>query len=118
MSDDLKEQLLDLTQQLLTCIAEADWETYQQLCDPTISAFEPEAHGHLIEGMEFHKFYFDQGGHLGTHKTTILSPHVRLLGENAAVVSYVRLVQSSASSGQAKSFRFEETRVWQRQDGQ
>lgn len=26
-----------------------------------MTAFEPEALGNLIEGMDFHKFYFDNG---------------------------------------------------------
>lgn len=29
--------------------------------DPQLTCFEPEAYGNLIEGMDFHKFYFDNG---------------------------------------------------------
>ena len=32
-----------------------------KLADPHITAFEPEARGHLVEGLEFHKFYFENG---------------------------------------------------------
>ena len=31
----------------------------RRLCDPHLTAFEPEAIGNLVEGLEFHKFYFD-----------------------------------------------------------
>ena len=31
----------------------------RRLCDPHLTAFEPEALGNLVEGLEFHKFYFD-----------------------------------------------------------
>ena len=31
----------------------------RRLCDPNMTAFEPEAIGNLVEGLEFHKFYFD-----------------------------------------------------------
>ena len=62
MDEDLKQELLDLNQQLLDCITAADWDTYQQLCDPTLTCFEPEAMGHLVSGMEFHQFYFQLGG--------------------------------------------------------
>ena len=29
--------------------------------DASLTCFEPEARGNLIEGMDFHKFYFDNG---------------------------------------------------------
>ena len=29
--------------------------------DPHLTAFEPEARGNLVEGLEFQKFYFDNG---------------------------------------------------------
>ncbi len=29
--------------------------------DPQLTCFEPEAHGNLIEGLDFHRFYFDNG---------------------------------------------------------
>lgn len=34
---------------------------YSKICDPHLTAFEPEAMGNLVEGMDFHKFYFDNG---------------------------------------------------------
>ena len=33
----------------------------RQICSSSLSCFEPEAKGQLIEGMDFHKFYFDNG---------------------------------------------------------
>ena len=41
-----------------------DWTTYQELCDPTLTAFEPEARGQRVEGMAFHRFYFNLGATL------------------------------------------------------
>lgn len=32
-----------------------------KLVDPHLTALEPEARGNLVEGLEFHKFYFDNG---------------------------------------------------------
>ena len=110
-----RDELLELNQRLLESIAGGDWETYEELCDPTLTAFEPEGRGHLIEGMAFHRFYFDLGPAEGPRTTTMASPAVRLMGD-VAVVTYVRLVQSAARSGPTTS-HFEETRVWQMQQG-
>jgi len=35
----------------------------RKICDPHLTAFEPEALGNLVEGMDFHKFYFDNGNY-------------------------------------------------------
>jgi calcium/calmodulin-dependent protein kinase (CaM kinase) II len=110
------EELLRLNQKLLDSIAEGDWAVYQELCDPGLTAFEPEARGHLVEGLEFHRFYFQLGGAKGQHNTTMSSPHVRLMGE-VAVISYVRLNQRLAADGTAVTTAFAETRIWQRLDG-
>ena len=118
MSDALKTQLLQLNQNLLDSIAKADWETYQRLCDSSISCFEPEARGNLVEGLDFHRYYFDLGVPSGPRNTTMASPHVRLLGPDSAVVSYVRLVQKLDGSGSPITASSEETRVWQKIDGQ
>lgn len=116
MADSVLE-LLQLNQRLLESIATADWGTYQELCDPSLTCFEPEAAGQLVEGMAFHEFYFKLGGVSGVHNTTMASPHVRVMGD-AAVVSYTRLNQRVNADGSPVTRAVEETRVWQRQDGQ
>jgi calcium/calmodulin-dependent protein kinase (CaM kinase) II len=114
-----ERELIELTQHLLDSIATGDWEAYLRLCDPTLTAFEPEARGHLVSGMAFHKFYFELDNERPPPvHTTMSAPHVRMLGQDAAVVSYIRLIQHLDRDGQSRTARFEETRVWQRQDGQ
>jgi hypothetical protein len=110
------QQVLDANEELLRSIAEGDWDTYVKLCDPTLTAFEPESRGQLAEGLEFHAFYFNLGGSPGPHNTTICTPHVRLLGD-VAIVCYVRLSQRLDDLGKPVTYRGEETRVWHRQDG-
>ncbi|HVX59099.1 MAG TPA: hypothetical protein VHC19_00810, partial [Pirellulales bacterium] len=61
-ADTVTRELLALNQRLLESIQAADWKTYEELCDPSLSAFEPEGRGQLIEGMAFHRYYFDLGG--------------------------------------------------------
>ena len=68
------QEVLDLNERLLQSIAKGDWETYQQLCDPTLTAFEAESRGQLVEGMEFHRFYFDRGGVKGGYNLTVWLP--------------------------------------------
>jgi hypothetical protein len=109
------EQLLGLNEQLLQSIADGDWEAYAKLCDPTLSCFEPESRGQLVEGMEFHQYYFENGKPASARNTTICSPHVRLMSD-AALVCYVRLIQTLDDVGKHVTHRFEETRVWQRQE--
>jgi len=120
MSPDLEKQLIDLNQRLLQSIVNGDWKTYESLCDPTISCFEPEARGQVAVGMAFHIYSFELPGapQKPAKNVTMSQPHVRLMGDDAAVISYVRLTQSLDANGQPQTGRMEETRVWQKIGGQ
>ena len=104
--------LIELNQKLLKAIMAGDWGTYTELCDASITCFEPEALGHLVHGLDFHKFYFDLGGKGTPPQVTMCDPHVRLIGD-AAILSYIRLTQSAGANGPGTSAT-EETRVWQK----
>lgn len=83
-----KQEIIKMTEQLIEAINTGDYEAYtwvqvdfflmtvmlylfhviikylfyfSKICDPHLTAFEPEALGNLVEGMDFHKFYFDNG---------------------------------------------------------
>ena len=114
--DNITHELLQLNQRLLDSIAQGDWPTYEQLCDPGLTAFEAEAQGQLVEGLEFHHFYFRLGGTRGPNHTTMCAPRVRLMGD-VAVVTYVRLNQRLGPDGQPTTTAFEETRIWHNQAG-
>ena len=116
MTETLTHELLQLNQALLDSIARADWKKYEELCDPTLTCFEPEAMGQLAEGMEFHRFYFHLGAAMTPFNTTMASPHVRIMGD-VAVISYVRLNQRVSADGVPSTRAVEETRVWQKQNG-
>jgi calcium/calmodulin-dependent protein kinase (CaM kinase) II len=115
-TDPVANELLSLNQKLLNSIVAADWQTYQELCDPTLTCFEPEAAGHLVEGLPFHEFYFKLGGVQGEHETTMSSPHVRVMGD-VAVLSYIRLNQRLNDDRSPVTRCVAETRVWQRLNG-
>jgi ketosteroid isomerase-like protein len=116
MDDPTTQELLKINQKLLDCIAAGDWATYQDLCDPTLTAFEPEARGQLVAGLDFHRFYFGLAKTGTPSHTTMASPHVRIMGD-VAVVAYVRLNQRLGADGIPYTQAVEETRVWQRQGG-
>ncbi|CAH3154628.1 unnamed protein product [Porites lobata] len=90
-----EEQIIDLNQKLITSATAGDFETYCNLVDPQVTSFEPVSRGNLVEGLQFHKFYFDNV--LSKRATpinwTILSPRVHMLGDDAACICYVRLQQ-------------------------
>ncbi|XP_056112267.1 calcium/calmodulin-dependent protein kinase type II subunit gamma isoform X19 [Rhinichthys klamathensis goyatoka] len=113
-----KQEIIKITEQLIEAINNGDFEAYTRICDPGLTSFEPEALGNLVEGMDFHKFYFENllSKNSKPVHTTILNPHVHLIGEDAACIAYIRLTQYIDSQGQPRSSQSEETRVWHRRD--
>ncbi len=106
-------ELLELNNKLLQAIDGGDWGAYAELCDASISCFEPEACGQVVTGLPFHKFYFDLPRSNSPKQSTMANPHVRVMGD-AAVLSYVRVVQKLDASGSPISVAALETRVWQK----
>ncbi|XP_051778619.1 calcium/calmodulin-dependent protein kinase type II subunit gamma isoform X9 [Erpetoichthys calabaricus] len=114
-----KQDIIKITEQLIEAVNNGDFEAYTRICDPGLTSFEPEALGNLVEGMDFHKFYFENllSKNSKPVHTTILNPHVHLIGEDAACIAYIRLTQYIDSQGRPRSSQSEETRVWHRRDG-
>ncbi|KAH1168032.1 hypothetical protein KIL84_003515 [Mauremys mutica] len=54
-----KQEIIKITEQLIEAINNGDFDAYTKICDPGLTSFEPEALGNLVEGMDFHKFYFE-----------------------------------------------------------
>ncbi|XP_041672387.1 calcium/calmodulin-dependent protein kinase type II subunit gamma isoform X11 [Cheilinus undulatus] len=114
-----KQEIIKITEQLIEAINNGDFEAYTRICDPGLTSFEPEALGNLVEGMDFHKFYFENllSKNSKPVHTTLLNPHVHLIGEDAACIAYIRLTQFVDTTGRPRSSQSEETRVWHRRDG-
>ncbi|XP_042192836.1 calcium/calmodulin-dependent protein kinase type II subunit gamma isoform X8 [Callorhinchus milii] len=114
-----KQDIIKITEQLIEAINNGDFEAYTKICDPGLTSFEPEALGNLVEGMDFHKFYFENllSKNSKPIHTTILNPHVHLIGEDAACIAYIRLTQYIDSQGRPRTTQSEETRVWHRREG-
>ncbi|XP_067262254.1 calcium/calmodulin-dependent protein kinase (CaM kinase) II beta 1 isoform X3 [Chanodichthys erythropterus] len=113
-----KQEIIKITEQLIEAINNGDFEAYAKICDPGLTCFEPEALGNLVEGMDFHRFYFENllSKNSKPIHTTILNPHVHLIGEEAACIAYIRLTQYVDGQGRPRSSQSEETRVWHRRD--
>ncbi|KAM9717883.1 calcium/calmodulin-dependent protein kinase type II delta 1 chain isoform 17-T17 [Menidia menidia] len=114
-----KQEIIKVTEQLIEAINNGDFEAYTKICDPGLTSFEPEALGNLVEGTDFHRFYFENAlskGKLPIH-TILLNPHVHLIGDEAACIAYIRLTQYMDSSAMPRTMQSEETRIWHRRDG-
>uniref|UniRef100_A0AAX7U3N4 calcium/calmodulin-dependent protein kinase n=1 Tax=Astatotilapia calliptera TaxID=8154 RepID=A0AAX7U3N4_ASTCA len=114
-----KQDIIKVTEQLIEAISNGDFESYTKMCDPAVTAFEPEALGNLVEGLDFHRFYFENLWSKNSKPvhTTILNPHIHLVGDEAACIAYVRVTQYIDSNGTPRTAQSEETRVWHRRDG-
>ncbi|KAG7322542.1 hypothetical protein KOW79_013888 [Hemibagrus wyckioides] len=80
-----KQEIIKITEQLIEAVNNGDFEAYAKICDPGLTSFEPEALGNLVEGMDFHRFYFENllSKNSKPIHTTILNPHVHLIGPAA-----------------------------------
>ncbi|XP_030644030.1 calcium/calmodulin-dependent protein kinase type II delta 2 chain isoform X10 [Chanos chanos] len=114
-----KQEIIKVTELLIESINNGDFEAYTKICDPALTSFEPEALGNLVEGHDFHRFYFENAlskGNKPVH-TILLNPHVHLIGEDAACIAYIRLTQYMDGGGMPRTTQSEETRVWHRREG-
>ncbi|XP_060916869.1 calcium/calmodulin-dependent protein kinase type II subunit beta isoform X5 [Labrus mixtus] len=113
-----KQEIIKITEQLIEAVNNGDFEAYAKICDPGLTSFEPEGLGNLVEGMDFHRFYFDNllSKNSKPIHTTILNPHVHMIGDDAACIAYIRLTQYVDGQGRPRSSQSEETRVWHRRD--
>ncbi|XP_020934303.1 calcium/calmodulin-dependent protein kinase type II subunit beta isoform X9 [Sus scrofa] len=114
-----KQEIIKITEQLIEAVNNGDFEAYAKICDPGLTSFEPEALGNLVEGMDFHRFYFENllAKNSKPIHTTILNPHVHVIGEDAACIAYIRLTQYIDGQGRPRTSQSKETRVWHRRDG-
>ncbi|SFI98167.1 DUF4440 domain-containing protein [Planctomicrobium piriforme] len=111
-----ESELLDASLKLLKAIDAGDWKTYAEFCDENITCFEPEANGHLVVGLPFHKFYFDLPSSGSPRLSSATSPSVRVIGD-VGIVCYARLVQKLDASGDPVTVTADETRIWHKVGG-
>ena len=109
------QEILAINQAMLESVASGNWEHYSQVCSADVSCFEAESEGHLVEGLPFHRYYFDLPGDPNPAPTpvtvTMARPHLRWLSDDAVVLSYTRLTQK-LHNGEPITARCCETRIW------
>lgn len=112
------EMVLQANRMLINSITTRNWTVYKELVSKTMTCFEPEAEGVLVEGLEFHRFFFDipLAKTTPAPNTTLLNEKCKMLGQSAALVTYVRVVQSMVN-GAPQIKKSVESRVWQKVDG-
>ncbi|NXW52156.1 KCC2D kinase, partial [Nyctiprogne leucopyga] len=119
-----KQEIIKVTEQLIEAINNGDFEAYTKICDPGLTSFEPEALGNLVEGMDFHRFYFENGKH-----SFFISVNLHLGREYCFFSEFCYICFSVCfccahsciighlGYGMPKTMQSEETRVWHRRDG-
>ena len=111
------DEVLVANQRLLNSIASGSYDEYQVLCAKDMTCFEPETKGMLVEGLDFHKYYFDLGNLYSQpvlqNNITMSQPHVRWIGGSCAILSYTRLDQVLQKDGIPLTKTTSETRVWE-----
>jgi calcium/calmodulin-dependent protein kinase (CaM kinase) II len=113
------QEILSINQAMLESVASGDWAGYANFCANDLSCFEAETNGHLVEGLPFHRYYFElpAGDAPATPVTvTMARPHLRWLSDDAVVLSYTRLTQR-LNGGEPVTASCCETRIWQRCNG-
>ncbi|KAK7879532.1 hypothetical protein WMY93_033756 [Mugilogobius chulae] len=98
-----KQDIIRVTEQLIEAISNGDFESYTK----------------MLEGLDFHRFYFENLWSKNSKPvhTTILNPHIHLVGEEAACIAYIRVTQFIDANGSPRTVQSEESRVWHRRDG-
>uniref|UniRef100_A0A672I9R8 calcium/calmodulin-dependent protein kinase n=1 Tax=Salarias fasciatus TaxID=181472 RepID=A0A672I9R8_SALFA len=103
-----KQEIIKITEQLIEAINNGDFEAYAwRLAFSTCLGF-------LFS--EWISTDFTSRTNSKPIHTTILNPHVHLIGEDAACIAYIRLTQYVDGQGRPRSSQSEETRVWHRRD--
>ncbi|KAM5272545.1 calcium/calmodulin-dependent protein kinase type II subunit beta isoform 15-T15 [Erethizon dorsatum] len=88
-----KQEIIKTTEQLIEAVNNGDFEAYAFYFENLLAKNSKPIH------------------------TTILNPHVHVIGEDAACIAYIRLTQYIDGQGRPRTSQSEETRVWHRREG-
>ena len=108
----MEREIIAVTERLLNAVGAGDFATYAQLSDAALTCIEPETCGTIVEGLAFHKHFFPKTALPGLlpKQNHVSAARVHVLGPDAAVIAYVRVIQGPGD----KVVTAEETRAWRR----
>ena len=124
-----QSEVTQLNQSLLDSIAAGNFSIYKSLCADDLTCFEPETRGVLVEGISFHKYYFDLDKSMKESTNGLVAPalpitnismsnpHVRCLGDDYVILSYTRVDQCLDKTRSPVTKTMCETRVWEKREG-
>lgn len=112
-----QQALLAVVWQMLDAIDHHDTQTYEALCVPELTCFEPEICPYRIDGLAFHHSIMTQmqAAAAPTH-FEMLTPSVQIYGD-AGIVTYTRL-RTYDDGGTPRWHSCNETRVFVRPAGE
>uniref|UniRef100_A0A493TLV4 calcium/calmodulin-dependent protein kinase n=1 Tax=Anas platyrhynchos platyrhynchos TaxID=8840 RepID=A0A493TLV4_ANAPP len=103
-----KQEIIKVTEQLIEAISNGDFESYT--ISPSQIEEPPKAPLLLVP------FPVWSRNSKPVH-TTILNPHIHLMGDESACIAYIRITQYVDAGGIPRTAQSEETRIWHRRDG-
>jgi calcium/calmodulin-dependent protein kinase (CaM kinase) II len=104
--------LLQLNQLLLNTVVTNNVDLYSKLCADDLTCIEPETDGHIIKGLDFHRFFFQEPSPNPPH-VFMTNTYVKRLGDRAAMITYNRIQQVNNAQNHVNVITCSETRVWQ-----
>ncbi|KAG0605816.1 hypothetical protein M758_9G089800 [Ceratodon purpureus] len=116
----VQEELLQATVELLEGLDSGNYKTYQRYCHPSVTVFEPNSQGQLVEGMDLRNFKFNLGSATDRLsltqrlRSTVVAPKVTILSSGVALVLYTRVLKTLNKPEDGDIEAYNETGVWQR----
>ncbi|MHA2104182.1 MAG: nuclear transport factor 2 family protein [Candidatus Hodarchaeales archaeon] len=87
-----ESHIYDILMKLLHSIQKRDNQLYKTLVSEKLTCFEPESHGNLVKGLDFHLFFGNTIPPPENYHLEIVNPVIRVYGETA-YASYTLLIQ-------------------------
>ncbi|MFT7796287.1 calcium/calmodulin-dependent protein kinase type II subunit alpha isoform X1 [Arapaima gigas] len=114
-----KQEIIKVTEQLIEAISNGDFESYANRGpEREVSAKDVSLQTVIANSIGCALFFVSvwSKNSKPVH-TTILNPHIHLIGEEAACIAYIRITQYIDTNGMPRTAQSEETRIWHRRDG-